>query len=172
MKGCKSQDSTSQSRQKPHKPAKSRKSQNATCRRGTGNAEDAKSQSQKATKTCTNQQKAEKPRSREAKKPRNRKAKKPRSQKAKKPRSQEAKSEKKTIKKKKTKINTPPLICFGWDTVLNRKLQGNRARFRWHGGRGQGQQYALVLDPSAGHFFFGGVTPCQRQNPVCGRARI
>ena len=96
MKGCKSnsarrgtgkaEDAKSQSRQKPHKPAKSRTSQNATCRRGTGNAEDAKSQRQ----NC--HQKPHKPtRSRKAKKPRNQKAKKPRSRKAKKPRSQEAK---------------------------------------------------------------------------------
>ena len=81
-------------RMRKAKAAKSRKSQNGTCRRGTGNAEDAKSQSQKATKSRINQQKAEKPRRREPKKPRSRKAKKPRSQEAKeakKPKGQEAK---------------------------------------------------------------------------------
>ena len=101
MKGCKSQDAKSQSRQKPHKPAKRRKSQNATCRKGTGNAVDAKSQSQKATKSRINQQKAEKPKSQEAKKPK--------SQEAKKQKSQEAKSGKNnTGEKKHPKINTPP----------------------------------------------------------------
>ena len=67
-RGCESQR-----RQKPHKPAKSRKSEKATCRRGTGNAKDAKSQSQNATKSRINQQKnekAQKPRSQEADKPR------------------------------------------------------------------------------------------------------
>ena len=88
------------SRQTPHKPAKSHKSQNATCRRGTGNAEDANSQ--KATKSRINQKadkpispEAQKPRSQEAEKPKSQEAKKPRSQEAKKPKSQEAKKPKK-----------------------------------------------------------------------------
>ena len=73
------------------------------------NWEDAKSQSQKATKSRINQQKAEKqkakkPRSRKAKKPRSQKAKKPRSQEAKKPRSQEAKKPKSGEKKLRPKI--------------------------------------------------------------------
>ena len=72
-------------------------------RRGTGNAEDAKSQSQKATKRRINQQEAEKPRSREAKKPRSQEAKKLRSRKAKKPKSQEAQKPKATKIKKKDK---------------------------------------------------------------------
>ena len=90
------------SRQKPHKPAKSCKSQNATCRRGTGNAEDAKSQ--KATKSRINQQNAEKPRSPEAQKPRSQEAEKPRSQEAKKPKSQEAKKPKAGNKKTPYKL--------------------------------------------------------------------
>ena len=68
---------------KSKKPMKGCKSQNA--RRGTGNAEDAKSQSQKAAKSHINQQEAEKPRSREVHKPRSQEAENPRSQEAKKP---------------------------------------------------------------------------------------
>ena len=64
--------------------------------------EDARSQSQKATKSRVNQQEAKKPRIQEAEKPRSQEAKKPKSQEAEKPRSQEAKSEKK-------KTHTPPM---------------------------------------------------------------
>ena len=108
MKGRKSQKArrmrkakAAKSRQTPHKPAKSRKSQTATCRRGTGNAEDATSQ--KATKSRISQQKAEKPRSREAAK---------KSQEAKKPKAGGGGGGKKR-EKKHPKINTPPLSFDG-----------------------------------------------------------
>ena len=94
------------SRQKPHKPAKSRKSQNATCRRGTGNAEDAKSQ--KATKRCSRSQEAETPRS------------------------QEAKSGKKQTKKNPN-INTPPFSIGSVQSLNSGRHSHFRANCESHG---------------------------------------
>ena len=90
MKGCKSQnarqgigkaeDAKSQSREKPHKPAKSRKSQNEE---ELGMHRMRKAKAKKPPKAATTN-----------KKPKSQEVEKPKSQEAEKPRSQKAKSEK------------------------------------------------------------------------------